>query len=104
MIYCFDLDGTICSNTDGEYEKAEPYLDRISIVNNIYEQGHTIIINTARGSKTGIDWFSFTENQLKGWGVKFNSLYVGKKIDADIFIDDKAVSDKVFFEKMNFEK
>ena len=25
-VYCFDIDGTICTNTDGDYEKAKPYL------------------------------------------------------------------------------
>ena len=24
--YCFDIDGTICTNTWGEYEDAEPFL------------------------------------------------------------------------------
>jgi len=99
MTYCFDLDGTLCSNTYGEYESATPFYDRISKVNQLYEQGNTIIINTARGSKTKIDWFSLTESQLKDWGLKYHTLYVGKKIDADLFVDDKAVSDKDFFEK-----
>ena len=27
--YCIDIDGTICSNTDGEYENAKPYIKRI---------------------------------------------------------------------------
>ena len=25
MIYCFDIDGVLCTNTEGEYEGAEPY-------------------------------------------------------------------------------
>ncbi len=36
LIYCFDLDGTLCTNTDGSYELAKPYLDRIRIVNDLY--------------------------------------------------------------------
>ena len=31
MNYCFDIDGTICTNTNGDYEKAEPLTDRINI-------------------------------------------------------------------------
>ena len=62
--YCFDLDGTLCTNTEGDYENALPYTERISIVNDLYEKGNTIIIETARGSKTGIDWNQITKNQL----------------------------------------
>lgn len=100
MTYCFDLDGTLCTNTDGEYKLSVPYQDRISVVNKLYESGNRIIINTARGSKTGIDWYGFTEGQLYDWGVKFHELYVGTKIDADVFIDDKSVNDRIFFKNI----
>lgn len=96
MIYCFDLDGTLCTNTYGDYESAKPYLERISKVNELYNNNH-IIINTSRGSKTGIDWRTLTEKQLKKWCVKYHELHVGKKIDADLFIDDKGISDIEFF-------
>ena len=36
--YCFDIDGTICTNTWGEYEDAEPFFDRIKIINELYEK------------------------------------------------------------------
>jgi hypothetical protein len=97
MIYCFDLDGTLCSDTNGQYEKAEPYPLRIIRVNELYDMGHRIIINSARGSTTKWDWYDVTKKQLKEWGVRYDELYVGKKIDADVFVDDKAVSDRDFF-------
>jgi hypothetical protein len=97
MIYCFDLDGTLCTNTNGEYNNATPYLGRIERVNQLYNTGNYIIINSARGSKSGKDWFIMTEKQIKNWGLSFHELHVGKKIDADLFIDDKAISDKEFF-------
>jgi uncharacterized HAD superfamily protein len=99
MTYCFDLDGTLCSNTFGEYENAQPFYERIDRVNQLYLDGHNIIINTARGSSTGIDWYEITENQLQKWGVKYHQLFVGKKIEADLFIDDKGISDIEFFKK-----
>ena len=40
--YCFDIDGTICTNTWGEYEDAEPFFDRIKIINELYEKGNHI--------------------------------------------------------------
>ena len=41
---------------------------RIKLVNKLYDEGHTIIIDTARGSVSGKNYFFFTVNQLKSWG------------------------------------
>lgn len=100
MIYCFDLDGTLCTNTNGDYKNASPFLNRISHVNSLYDD-NTIIISTARGVTTGKNWFDFTEEQLKNWKVKYHTLYVGEKIHADLFIDDKGISDIDFFKNKN---
>ena len=97
MIYCFDLDGTLCTNTEGEYSKDSPYLDRIDIVNSLYDSGNTILIDTARGSTTKINWYELTENQLKEWGIKYHTLRVGVKLNFDILIDDKCINDTLFF-------
>jgi hypothetical protein len=40
-----------------------------------------------------------TKQQLKDWGVKYNELIFGKP-DADIFVDDKGISDKIFFKDL----
>jgi hypothetical protein len=41
-------------------------------------------------------WYKFTHNQLKEWGVKFNFLFLGKP-SGDFYIDDKSISDTTFF-------
>lgn len=96
-IYCFDLDNTLCRTEGNIYEEAEPIVKRIEFVNKLYAEGHTIIIETARGCVSGKNWFYFTLNQLKAWNVKFHTLRTGHKIGADYFIDDKAINDKDFF-------
>ena len=96
MIYCFDIDGTICTNTEGFYESAIPFRERITYINQLYEDGHTIKMFTARGSGTGKDWRQLTEKQLQTWGVKYNELILGKP-EADLFIDDKAINDVNYF-------
>ena len=98
MIYVFDLDGTLCQTDGNKYEEAKPLAGRIGMVNSLYEQGHTIIIDTARGCVSGKNWFYFTCNQLKTWGVMYHHLRTGVKFGADIFVDDKAFNDKHFFE------
>ena len=90
MIYCIDIDGTLCTNTEGEYEKAEPLPKRIEMANQLYDLGHHIILYTARGSTTGLDWRSLTERQMLEWGVQYHELILGKPT-ADIYIDDKAL-------------
>ena len=89
--YVFDIDGTICTNTKGEYEKAQPINSIIRKINKLYDNGHTIKYFTARGSGTGINWENLTSNQLKEWGAKYHELILGKP-EGDIYIDDKGVN------------
>ena len=101
--YVFDLDGTLChteSNADGHgmrYYEATPFYDRIEVVNNLWKEGHTIIIETARGCGTKINHYEETFDQLRSWGLKFTSLRTGVKFGADYFIDDKGVYSEDFF-------
>lgn len=96
MRYCFDIDGTICTNTNGKYADAEPYHDMIDVINELYDAGHYIIFHTARGmgkhngvpNKAATDWYHFTQDQLHGWAVQFHELHLGK-ILADVYFDDK---------------
>lgn len=97
MVYCFDLDGTLCNTDDNNYKDSTPKKKRIEIVNTLYEDGHTILIDTARGCVSGKNYFFFTMEQLKSWGVKFHTLRTGVKFGADIFIDDKGIKDQRFF-------
>lgn len=96
LTYCFDIDGTLCSNTEGAYELAEPDWSRIARVNELFHEGNTIILFTARGSTTGIDWHDLTKSQLEEWNVSYHQLILGKPF-ADIYVDDKAIRDSNFF-------
>lgn len=93
MTFCFDIDGTICTmNEEADYDQSKAYPDAVAEVNRLYEEGHKIIFFTARGVSSGKDWYSFTENQLNGWGIKYHELITGKKPNFDILIDDKAIN------------
>jgi 3-deoxy-manno-octulosonate cytidylyltransferase (CMP-KDO synthetase) len=87
---CFDLDGTLCTNTFGEYERAEPFGWAIERLNRLGAAGHRIVIFTARGTATGIDWRDVTLTQLERWGVSYDELRFGKP-SADVYVDDRAV-------------
>jgi len=104
--YVFDIDGTVCTNTEGvnDYRDAEPLLDRIDIVNKLYEEGNRILFLTARGmgrnnndiEKAYEQFYEFTAKQLDRWGVKYHRLFLGKPA-GDIYVDDKGIKDTRFF-------
>tara|TARA_Y100000589_G_scaffold331312_1_gene384278 strand:+ start:4251 stop:5159 length:909 start_codon:yes stop_codon:yes gene_type:complete len=102
-IYSFDIDGTICTNTYGDYEKADPFLERILSINNLFKKGNIIKLFTARGSTTGKDWSKLTKDQLAKWGVLYHELIMGKP-EADIFVDDKAINDKYWLWETNIKE
>ena len=104
MVYVFDIDGTICTSTDSEYEKALPIASRIARVNEIYDSGHTVIFQTARGMGRSDNsaayaykaFYELTKEQLSDCGVKYYDLFLGKPA-GDFYIDDKGIRDEDFF-------
>ena len=89
--FVFDLDNTICLTEGTNYAEAKPIQKQIDMINDLYNQGYHIIIFTARGTKTKIDWSEITSRQLKDWGVNYHELLFGKPY-ADYYIDDKNLS------------
>ena len=80
-----DIDGTICTE-ERVFERslAKPFEEEISIVNKLYDKGHTIILFTGRGWQE----YKQTKNWLKENKVKHHELIMGKPF-YDIFIDDR---------------
>lgn len=87
--YCIDIDGVIAALTPAnDYTKAIPLNENIKKINRLYDLGNEIILFTARGTKTKIDWTEITTKQLIDWGVKYHSLQFGKPA-ADYYVDDR---------------
>ena len=97
MIYCFDLDGTLCTDEAGEYQNCKPILGRIAKVRELHAEGNVIIIDTARGWQ----WLTLTERQLREWNVPHNLLRVGYKPFAHVYVDDKGSTSGDFFGDVN---
>ena len=88
MTLAIDLDGVICTE-EKTFEKplALPIPGAVEAVNWFFDEGHTVLIWTARGweqYRMTIDWLSRN-------GFRFHSLLMGKPI-VDYFIDDRAIS------------
>ena len=96
MVIYVDIDGTICNNppiTEGEfpnYALATPISENIDKINKLYNIGHQVVYWTARGSKSGHQWFDLTIKQLKEWGAKFHELRMGKP-PYNLIICDKSI-------------
>ena len=103
MTWCFDVDGTLCSDTDGDYPSAVPKPDVIAKINKLYDAGNTIILFTGRGATTGLDWHELTEAQMKAWNVKHHRLIMGKP-GGDVYVDDKCIHVSDFIQGMMVPK
>jgi uncharacterized HAD superfamily protein len=102
-----DIDGTICENRDDlrqedidtpvNYSDVKPYPNRINVINELYDEGHTIVYWTARGCVSGDDYTEMTKDQLLRWGAKYHDLQVGNKPHFDMYICDKSFNSESFF-------
>lgn len=92
MIYCFDIDGTLCTTEGTSYETCIPDYRMIDLVNKLFDEGHYIKVFTARGSVSGIDHSVLTATQLESWGMKYHELIMNQKPHYDLLIDDKAIN------------
>lgn len=98
MIYCFDIDGTLINTV---YNKDEGYsiqwfaIDMIKMINILYDEGHTIIVQTGR------HWDSFqqTQQQLSEIGLKYHTLIMGNVV-ADYYINDKGLKPNEFIKML----
>ena len=91
-VICVDIDGVIATAGPADrYEDAQPIQTAIDTVNRLHDAGHEIILFTARGTLTGLDWRPVTERQLKTWDVRYDRLLFGKPA-ADVYVDDRALS------------
>jgi len=90
MQFIIDMDGTICTE-EKTYSRsmAKPLEGAVENVNRLFEEGHTIIIYTAR------TWMEFemTTDWLQRHEIKYHQLIMGKPI-GDMWIDDRALGFK----------
>lgn len=89
-IFCIDIDGTICTEMC-QYVDAQPVKSVIKKINQLYNNGHTIILLTSRGYSSGFDWMPLLEEQMEKWGVLYHEIRQGKPY-ADYYIDNKAIN------------
>ena len=90
-LFAVDLDGTLTKHPCWTIEqclRAEAREDVIFLVNELYRNGHIIIIWTARRELLR----TATEYWLKKNKVFYHAIDMGHKIGADAYIDDRAIN------------
>jgi hypothetical protein len=105
-IIAFDLDDVLCYRPSGyehlgpeKYDYCEPYSENIDLANSLYDDGHKIVIYTARGmsqfngnvTEIYSKLYNKTNQQLNFWGLKYHQLVMGK-MHYDVLIDDKVLN------------
>lgn len=101
--YCFDIDGVIATLTpNNQYDLAQPIAKTVALIKRLFETGNYIILFTARGYVTGIDWEPLTRQQMHEWGVPYHELKFGKPA-ADYYIDDKLIGVDELVEQVSHE-
>lgn len=95
---CFDLDDTIL-DSNGAYYTAQPKKGVVEFMHELKEQGHTLIIHTARkmatySGNTGkalVSIGALTFQQIESFNIPCDEIYFGKP-SADLYLDDKAIN------------
>jgi len=101
MRVCFDLDNTLVTYPEvpNDYSTVKPIEPMIKLLRKMHEEGHTIIIHTARRMKTHNnnlgavikDIGKVTFDTLEKFNIPYDELLFGKPI-ADMYIDDRAIN------------
>lgn len=87
--FVFDIDGVIAQfDSELDYEHAKPNDKMVQVIQKLYEAGNYIVLHTARGYVTGVDWREVTEKQMERFGLPYHELHFGKP-NADYYVDDK---------------
>jgi glycerol-3-phosphate cytidylyltransferase len=81
-------------------------VERIKRVNKLYDEGNIIKIYTARGMPDASgditlvysNSYEKVKKQIDSFGLKYHQLILGKP-RYDVFVDDKAIGDRLFFEE-----
>lgn len=81
-LFAVDFDGTI---SNGDFT---PIQEKIDFVNNLYERGAHIVIYTARFPNE----FEMVNSWLFNHNVKFHGIAMRNKINADVYIDNRAIN------------
>jgi len=108
LTYVFDLDNTLVTYPveHGDYSSVKPIIKMINLLKKLKENGHYIIIYTARrmkthGGKVGAvikDIGRITLDTLDKFEIPYDELIFGKPL-GDIYIDDRAYNpydDRIF--------
>ena len=102
--FVIDIDDTICTTINRDFENSIPHTKVINKINSLYDNGWKIILFTARGAKSchtleerKQKYEELTSKWLQKNNVHYTSLLFGKE-NADFYVDDKSMSIEEFLD------
>jgi capsule biosynthesis phosphatase len=102
-----DIDNTICTTENGDYENSKPVKSIIRKLNQLYDKSWYIILFTSRNMRTHTNNIgrinALTLPLLIKWlekhGVQYHEIHVGKPwAQNGFYVDDRAIRPKEFIE------
>lgn len=102
-----DIDNTICTTENGDYENSKPVKSIIRKLNQLYDKSWYIILFTSRNMRTHANNIgrinALTLPLLIKWlekhGVQYHEIHVGKPwAQNGFYVDDRAIRPKEFIE------
>ncbi len=102
-----DIDNTLCTTENGDYENSKPVKSIIRKLNQLYDKSWYIILFTSRNMRTHANNIgrinALTLPLLIKWlekhGVQYHEIHVGKPwAQNGFYVDDRAIRPKEFIE------
>ena len=100
MVIIIDFDGTLALGDTSDINKMSPNLKLVSLINQMYNDGNTIKIVTARGCKSCSNikernkkYYNIISKWLKKHNINYHELSFNKEY-ADVYIDDRGYNIK----------
>jgi tRNA A-37 threonylcarbamoyl transferase component Bud32 len=109
MVIVIDFDGTLALGDTSDINKMIPNNTLVSLINEMYEDGNTIKIVTARGAKSCSTfnerkdkYYDIISKWLKKYYIKYHELSFNKEY-GDIYLDDKGynIKNTIFYNKLD---
>lgn len=109
MVIIIDFDGTLALGDTSDINKMSPNLKLVSLINQMYNDGNTIKIVTARGCKSCSNikernkkYYNIISKWLKKHNINYHELSFNKEY-ADVYIDDRGynIKDTLFYDKLD---
>jgi len=98
MKYYFGIDYVICDIDGSNYADAQPIMERIKIINKLFDEGHHIVYLSNREfeGEEGVTNTKLIHEQFQAWGCKYTTIILNNPIEGPYINTDVYSVDNFF--------